>query len=179
MTYKVHGLRQDRWGSYEVVSLEDHVLVRPIAKEIGWPIPQAIRFEGVTRRFLLEDGPNGRTRFTIEKGLVAAFREAGMERARKIAERHEKRLREDKAYQERVKREAAQSEIYAEHRRETADALGAYQAETAAADKDYGIARVLAGDVAHARKETATIAYRAAVAEADEDRDEALAALAD
>ena len=179
MTYKVHGLRDDRWGTYEVVSRADHDLVRPIAKEIGWKIPEAIRFEGVDRRFLLEDGPNGRTRFTIDKALVPAFREAGLERARKLAERHEKRLREDAAYQERVKREAAQSDIYAEHRRETADALKAYQAETAAADAEYGEARIKAGARNAERKKAASAAYNEAITEADEDRDEALAALTD
>ena len=179
MSYKVHGLRDDRWGTYEVVSREDHVLVRPIAKEIGWKIPEAIRFEGVARRFLLEDGPNGRTRFTIDKALVPAFRESGLERARKLAERHERRLREDAAYQKRVECESKENEIYADHRRETADALTEYQAEIAAADAEYGEVRIKAGARNAERKKTAAAAYNSAITEADEDRDAALAALND
>ncbi len=180
MTAQVHGHKMDYWGrNREIVSLEDHVLVRPIAKEIDWKISEAISFEGVDRRFLLEEMPNGRTKFTIAKENVAAFREAGTERARRSAEQHEKRLREDAAYQKRVERQGKESAIYAEHRRETADALAEYQAETSAADTDYGEARIKAGEIAAARKKTASAAYNEAITEADEDRAEALAALND
>ena len=180
MTARVHSYKMDYWGrNREVVSLEDHALVRPIAKEIDWKIAEAISFSGVDRRFLLHEMPNGRTKFTIAKENVPAFREAGTERARRRAEQHEKRLREDAAYQVRVEREGKERGIYAEHRRETAEALATYQAETSAADADYGEARIKAGEIAAARKKAATTAYQAAVAEADEDRDEALGALND
>ena len=178
MTAQIHGHKVDYWGkNRDIISLDDHALVRPIAKEINWPIAEAIRFNGVDRRYLRHELPNGRTKFTIAQDLVPAFREAGLKRARHIADRHERRLREDTAYQERVEREKKQSAVYAEHRRETAEALTTYQAETAAADKEYGEARVAAGAAASIRKTAASTAYNDAVTEADEDRDEALAAL--
>ena len=174
----VQGYKMDHWGrNREVVSLEDYVLVRPIAKAIDWPIAEAIGFEGVDRRFLTHEMPNGRAQFTIAKGRESAFRSAGTQRARDRAALHEKRLREDAAYQNRVQREGKEREIYAEHRRETAAALTDYQTETSMADADYGEARIKAGEIAGARKSAATAAYNAAVTEADEDRDEALAAL--
>ena len=164
MTAQVHGHKMDYWGrNREVVSLEDHVLVRPIAKEINWQIAEAISFEGVDRRFLLHEMPNGRTHFTIAKENVAAFRAAGTERARRRAEQHEKRLREDAAYQKRIERQGKESTIYADHRTETAAALAAYQSETAAADTEYGEARMKAGELAGARKKAASAAYNEAI----------------
>ena len=178
MTAQIHGHKTDYWGKLrEIVSLDDSALIRPIAKEIGWSISEAIRFEGVDRRYLKHELPNGRTKFTIAQDLVPAFREAGLKRARHVADRHERRLREDKAYKDRVQQEKKQSEIYAEHRRETAEALTAYQSEVAAADNDYGAARIAAGELARVRKAAASTVYNDAVTEADEDRDEALAAL--
>lgn len=180
MTEKIHGYKKDYWGNdREIVSLKNYALVRPIAKEIDWKISEAIGFAGVDRRFIQEEMPNGRTRFTIAKDQEAAFREAGTKRAKYLAERHSRLLREDAAYQVRVKREAAQAEIYARHRRETGEALTEYQAETAAADKAYGEARIVAGEVAAKRKAGAVTEYNTAIDEADEDRDEALAALDD
>ena len=178
MTAQIHGHKTDYWGKLrEIVSLDDHALIRPIAKEIGWSISEAIRFEGVDRRYLKHELPSGRTKFTIAQDLIPAFREAGLKRARHVADRHERRLREDKAYKDRVQQEKKQSEIYAEHRRETINALAIYQAETAAADSAYGGARIAAGEAARVRKTAASTAYNEAIYEADQDRDEALAAL--
>lgn len=178
MTARIHGHKTDYWGRVrEIVSLDDYLLVRPIAKELNWKISEAINFKGVDRRYILSEQPNGRTRFTIAKEHEAAFRVAGLARTRSVAERHEKRLREDAAYQKRVQREAKQNEIYTEHRRETAAALTDYQSENAAADTEYGEDRMEAGERAAARKSAAVSAYNEAIQEADEDRDEALKAL--
>ena len=180
MTTPGPGFKMDHWGrNREIVSLEDHALVRPVAKEVKWHIAEAIRFDGVDRRFLLHEMPNGRAQFTIARERLEAFREAGRARARSVAERHEKRLREDAAYAKRKERETKQSAIYAAHRKESAEAAATYEAETTAADAQYGEIRIRAGEVSTHRKAAAVAAYRAAIDEADEDRDEALAALED
>lgn len=167
----------DYWGrERKVVSYDDWILVRPIAKEVSWSISEAINYPGVERVFF---GLERHTRFAMPKDSEEGFRQAGKERAELLKANREKRIRQDTAYQKRVEKQKKMSVIYAAHRKECAAALSIYNTECNQADNLYHNAKGLAAKELHATKEVALADYKVSLDEADEDRDEAFEKLQD
>ena len=165
----------DWWGrERKVVKHGDWTLVRPICKEIGWPISEAINHPGVERVFF---GEERNTRFAIPNDSVGIFKAAGRERGKYLKNRMAERIKRDAAYKKRVEKQGKVSSIYREHRKECATALDLYNGSCNEAEQNYHSKKSEAARLLRTEKAAAVDAYKEDLSEADEDRDEALKAL--
>ena len=167
--------KTDWWGrERKVVAWADWTLVRPICKEIGWPISEAINHPGVERVFF---GEERNTRFAIPSDGVEGLKAAGKKRAEYLKNRMAKRIAQDAAYKKKVEKQGKVSAVYRKHREEYAGALEIYNDSCGNAEHEYHDKKNVAASQLQTKKFDALTEYKKDLTEADEDRDESLKAL--
>lgn len=184
--FTIYRFEINYWGQQvPVVDPDEWTVIRPIAKELGWPIVKAIKFAGGVKRVIFE-GVNMTRKyngspsvFAIPKTQEPAFRAAAQEYAERLAARIEANAMA-RGEQERRQREYdAKRAIYKTYDDAMLEAYAEDRKASKAADAAYKAATNAAATVFHAATDRARQAYREAEREAGEDRDEALAELRD
>ena len=180
---KVIRFETDYWGrEIPVVNRSEWTPIRPVARELDWPIPQAIKHPGVER--VIFDGVDMVQEFhgspnvlSIQNENLAAFRAAGASRRNKLLTKIASNAARQEAYIRRVAKQKARGEIAATYRGTCAQALRDRNKGLDEAGETYRKARADAQAIYDKSDRSTEAAYQSALAEAKEDRDDAMDAL--
>ena len=169
----------DYWGrEVPVVDRKDWTPIRPVAADLDWPIPQAIKHPGVRRVIfdgvdMVKEFHGSPTVLSIPNEKLAEFQAAGESRRNKLEQRLAENAAEQIAYHKRVAMQKARGKIAATYRTACAEALRECNRLRDEAGAAFRKARAAAQEVHDEADRRAQEAYQGAVAEALEDRDDA------